>query len=110
MIHHFNLNKQVYYKTLLSTYNVIGKMRLSNLEIDILSTMLESGLKIVNTDTREIIRKKLNKGKYIINNYLTGLKEKGILLESKDPRTLTINPTLINSISENEVIFKFQLV
>lgn len=110
MEHTFKLDKSKYYKALLITYNAVGKMGLSKLEIDILSTMLEHGLKTVNTDTREILRKQLDKGKYVINNYIIGLKEKSILIEQSEGKSLVINPNIVNSIKDNEVSFKFELV
>ena len=110
MEHTFRGNKDIYYKALLITYNAVGKMGLSKLEIDILSTMLKNGLKTVNTDTREIIRKELDKGKYVVNNYIIGLKEKGIFVEQENTKALIINPNIINSVKDNQVTFKFELI
>lgn len=110
MEHTFKVDKSKYYKALLITYNAVGKMGLSKLEINILSTMLENGLKTLNGDTREIIRKELDKGKYVINNYIIALKEKGIFIEQQGSKSLVINPNIINSVKDNEVTFRFELI
>lgn len=90
--------------------NTISQLGLTNLEVDILATMLKQGIIVVNTDTREILRKVLDKGKYTLNNYIIQLKEKGILIEHTGTKSLEINPNLVSAVKDHETSFNLELV
>ena len=71
------VNSQNYFKAMLTVLNF--NLNLSELEMDILCAMMNNGLIEVNIDTREIIRKVLNKDKFMTNNYIKRLRNKNVL-------------------------------
>lgn len=110
MEHKLNLDKNTYYKKVLATYNTLGSMGLTDLELDILSTMLKNRITIVNTDTREVIRKDLNTGKYVLNNKISDLKNKGMLISKPNDKSLYISSKVIEYVKDSNVTFNFSLV
>jgi len=110
MEYNLKLTKDNYHKAVLLMVNTISQLGLTNLEVDILATMLKQGIIVVNTDTREILRKVLDKGKYTLNNYIIQLKEKGILIEHTGTKSLEINPNLVSAVKDHETSFNLELV
>lgn len=95
-----------YYKAILMVLNF--NLKLSELEIDIICTMLNNNMLEVNIDTREHIRKVLNKDKFMTNNYIKRLRSKGILLDNdKLNRVYYINPTILDIIKQGKISFEF---
>jgi predicted transcriptional regulator len=82
-------------------------LNLSKLELDILATLLNHNVTIVDTEARDIIRKALNKGKYNINNYISRLRKKKIFITKPVDKNLYINPSLIEIVRDKKVSFEF---
>jgi predicted transcriptional regulator len=102
------VKKEDYYKSILTILNF--NLGLSALEMDIIVTMLNNNTTTVNADSREIIRKVLDKSKFVTNNYIMRLKNKGVLIPSKTDKTLYINPNLVESVTDKKIAFEFETV
>lgn len=96
-----------YHKAMLMILNF--KLGLSNMEIDMVSTLLNNNITVIDTEAREIIRKTLDKDKYITNNYIQRLRNKNIFVVKPADKNLYLNPDLIDIIKEGEVSFKFKI-
>lgn len=107
MEYNIPISTKNYYKAMLSILNF--QFKLSPFELDIMSLLLSNNMEYVNTDSRDLIRKVLGKGKFNTNNYIIKLKEKGILLPTIVDRTLQINPAILEVIKDKEVSFKFTI-
>ncbi len=105
MIFTKELNKKDYYKEILTQLTMF---KFSEFELNILVTMLTSNRLEVNIDTREHIRKVLNKDKFITNNYIKRLRVKGVLLTKPNVnRVYYINPTIIQILQEGTITFNY---
>lgn len=100
------VNKSDYYKQILAT---LYFFKFTDFELDILAAMLNNNMTVVNIDSREVIRKVLNKDKFIINNYIKRLKNKGVFLDIPNTKVLNINPTIIELIKEGQITYGFNL-
>ncbi len=108
MEYNIPVNKKDYYKAILMVLNF--NLNLSSLELDILCTMLNNNMLEVNIDSREHIRKVLNKDKFMTNNYIKRLRNKGMLLDHPElNRVYYINPIILNIIKDRKVSFEFKL-
>lgn len=96
-----------YHKALLMVLNF--NLNLSNLELDIVSTLLNYNIEVVDIEAREIIRKELDKGKFNINNYIARLKDKGILIVKPADKALYVNPMIMDIVRDNKVSFEFEI-
>lgn len=96
------LDKDNFYKGVLQLMNF--SLNLSNVEIDIISTMLKNKLSMVNISTREVLRISLDKSKENINNNIKRLKDKGILIVKPGTKVLYLDPGLSNLIGEDKVL------
>jgi len=96
---------RAYYKSILMILNF--NLELSNLEMDIISTLMDNDMLEVNIDSREYLRKILNKDKFMTNNYVKRLRNKNILLPKKDSKAFYINPELVTILKEGNLNFKF---
>lgn len=105
MEHKISVTDKSYHKAILQIYNF--NLKLSDFELDIISTMLTYGMLEINPDTKEIIRKVLDKDKFITNNYIKRLKDKGVLLPKEDQRGYTLNPNIANLTKDNKISFEF---
>ena len=94
-----------YCKAILTILNF--QLKLSPFELEILALLLTQNKEFVNTDSRDLIRKVLGKGKYNTNNYIIKLKDKGILLPTTIDRTLQINPAILELVKDKKVSFEF---
>lgn len=95
-----------YYKAILTILNF--SLNMSKLELDIIAVLLYHNMLEINADSREVIRKELDKDKFITNNYIKSLKAKGILLiKDNDPKKAYINPEIINIVREPKLTFEF---
>lgn len=102
------VSKETIYKVKLSILNF--NLGLSDLEIDIISTMLNNNITIVNTDCRDLIRKVLDKDKFVTNNYINKLKAKGILEVIPNTKNLQLNKSLVFAVRDNTIMFDFELI
>lgn len=95
-----------YYKAILTILNF--SLNMSKLELDILAVLLYHNMLEINADSREIIRKELDKDKFITNNYIKSLKAKGIILTNPtDPKKAYVNPEVVNIVKEPKLSFEF---
>jgi predicted transcriptional regulator len=98
------ISRKEYYKDIL---NKMVFFSLSTFEVDIIITMLNSNRLEVNTDTREHIRKVLDKDKAITNNYIKRLRNKGVLLDGDKTATYILNPTVLQIINDGWITYNY---
>lgn len=101
------VNNESYHKAILMALNF--SLNLSKMEIDMVATLLNYNKLIVDTESREILRKALDKDKYIINNYIQRLRNKNILVIRPADKNLYLNPSLIEIVKERKVSFEFEI-
>lgn len=101
------VNNYNIYKAIVLLLNF--KYQLSELEVDLLATILKYDFDKIDGDARDLIRKALDKNQYSINNYIKRLRSKDFLVEVN--KKTFVNPNLkkyIKSIVESkELNFKF---
>lgn len=102
---------ETYYRVILGILNF--SLKLSDFEIEIVSTMLANNWLEINQDTKEGLRKALDKDKFITNNYIKRLKDKNILIPKDDSKESTrglydLNPDIINIVKEPRILFEFE--
>ena len=107
MEYNIPVERKDYYKAILMVINF--NLNLSNLEMDILSILLNNGLTVVNIDARDLLRKELNKDKFITNNYIKRLRDKGVLLSNDKNKDLNINPNILSIIKDGKISFEFEI-
>jgi hypothetical protein len=110
MEYKLKVNDKGYYKGMLRLFSLNPNYALSDLEIDILTTMLCNKLTVVNADSKEVIRKVLDKDKFIVNNYIKRLRDKGILIGVPNSKHSQIVPSLLDYVKEGKVSFEFEIV
>ncbi len=110
MEYKLRVNDKGYYKGMLKLFSLNPSCELSTLEIDMLTVMLCNKMTVINGDSKEAIRKALNKSKYMVNNYVTRLKTRGILIPLPNSKYSQINPDLLGYVKEGKVSFEFELV
>lgn len=95
-----------YYKAILTVLNF--SLKISKLELDILAILLYHNMLEINADSREIIRKELDKDKFITNNYIKSLKLKNIILtDLNNPKRAYVNPEIVRIVKEPKLSFEF---
>lgn len=107
MIFQKEIPKIEYNREVLKSLSFI--FNLSDLELDILVAMLNNNYTVINIDSREMIRKVLNKDKYLTNNYIKRLRDKQVLLDKMGSKMFYINPIILDILKEGEVVFKFKI-
>ncbi len=80
--------------------------KLSELELKILTDIMNKNIKILDKESRASVREFVNTDKYTFNNYINKLKGKKLLIETSFG--LSINPGLINSIADRNFEFTFE--
>lgn len=101
----FKETKKGKIEAILNIFNF--NLKLSPLEMQIMTVLLEDECTLLDTDSRELIRKTLNKDKYITNNYITGLRKKGVLIIKPNTKEIWVEPSLINLVHQDTITFKF---
>lgn len=96
-----------YHKGMLMILNF--NLNLSPMELDIVATLLNNNIEIVDIGAREIIRKTLNKDKFSTNNYISRLKNKNIFIVKPVDKRLYLNPTIIDIVRGKKVSFEFKI-
>lgn len=104
-IKEFKVDRDSFSKAVLTILNF--QLKLSELEIEMLSVMLSHNITKIDTSTREMLRKVLNRNKFDINNYIKRLKEKKFIL-TKEDKSLYINPNISALMNFKTFIFKFK--
>lgn len=75
---------------------------LTDIELDIISKMIDNKYFKLDRNTRSQLRGSLNMNKYIFNNYIKYLKDKGALRANSD-NILTINPTILKLTADDKI-------
>lgn len=99
------VKKDNYYKGALTILNF--SLGLTELEIDIVATLLHNRIYVIDSDARDTIRKVLNKDKFNTNNYIAKLKSKKILGSKPNDKNLYLDPGIIEATKDNKIIFDF---
>jgi predicted transcriptional regulator len=95
-----------YNKAILNILNCM--LGLSNFELSLLKVMLDNGVYELTNDVRHLIIKSLDKDKYTVNNYISKLGKKGILVKGEN-KVLTINPKITSVIGSNSIKFNLHV-
>lgn len=99
------IKKDQFHKGILTILNF--SLGLTELEIDIVATLLKNNITIIDSDARDLIRKVLNKDKFNTNNYILKLKKKRILGSKPNDKNLYLDPGLIEAVRDNKITFDF---
>lgn len=108
MEHKISIKSNSYVKAMVMLHNF--KLKLSPMETDILSCMLNHNMKTIDSYSRETIRLELNKDKFSTNNYIVRLRDKGILITKPADKALYVNPSMYDLIKDKKVSFEFELL
>lgn len=108
MEYNIPIAKEGYHKAILMVLNF--NLNLSKMEMDIVATLLDNKISIVDGESRDIIRKVLDKDKFTTNNYISRLKDKGILVVKPADKNLYLNPSIIEIVKDKKVSFEFELI
>mgnify|MGYP003326694257 CR=1 FL=1 len=73
--------------------------RMTDVELDVLNTMITNDIKILTKETRAQLLLLLNKEKYTVNNHIMKLKSKGVLINNWHNR-LEIAPNIILAVED----------
>lgn len=103
-IKEFKVTKDSVSKVILTILNF--QLKLSDLEVEMLSVMLSHNITKVDSAARVLMRDKLDKTKFDINNYIKRLKEKKLIIVKED-KSLHINPNIVELMKFK--IFTFKL-
>jgi len=80
------------------------------MEIDIVACMLNHNMEIIDIYSRETIRKELDKDKFTTNNYISKLRDKGILITKPADKNLYVNPNIIEMVKDPKFTFELELI
>jgi len=94
-----------YHKAILMILNF--NLNLTPMELDIVATVLDHNLKLIDTRAREIIRLKLDKDKFNTNNYIKRLVDKHIFTINPGDKNLYLNESIIDIASNKKISFEF---
>lgn len=103
MEYKINIDPSLYHLAILKILNATWDLTKS--ELKVLSTLLDNNLTVVDGRAREIVRIKLNKSKFNINNCIKVLVDKHLLLRNED--SITINPSILTIIRGKKISFEF---
>ena len=104
-IKEFKVTKDSVSKVILTILNF--QLKLSDLEVDMLSVMLSHNITKIDAATRVLLRDKLDKTKFDINNYIKRLKEKKLIIIKED-KSLHINPNIVELMKFKTITFKLK--
>ena len=83
---------------------VIGN--LTTKEIELLSTIIDMKISVLDKDSRTDVRMKLDMDKFNFNNYIKKLREKKVL-QQVDKLTLKVNPNLVHILKHDSININF---
>ena len=101
------INNKDYHKAILTVLNF--NLHLSKQELDIVSTLLNHNVLIVDRQVRDTLRKDLDISKFNTNNYISTLRKKGILVTKPADKKLYLNSGIIDIVKDKKVSFEFIL-
>lgn len=87
-------------KTMLKIVNCFIN-NLTDVELDIVSEMINKGYTTLSKNNRSELRSSLNMDKYLFNNYVKYLKDKKVLYLNEE--ILTLNPNIVRLTSDNQI-------
>lgn len=96
-----------YHKAMLMLWNF--SLNLSPMEIDIVSCVLNHNMEIIDVNSRKTLRQELDKDEFIINNYISRLKNKGVFITKPADKHLYVNPNIIEMVKEPKITFNLEL-
>lgn len=79
--------------------------QLTDVEINLVDTMLKRDIKVLDKNSRADVRQELNMSKYSFNNHVLRLKSKKILIQTT--KDLFLNPQIKYFTDANEVTIRF---
>jgi len=97
-----------YHKAVLMIMNF--SLNLSPMEIDIVSCVLNHNMEIIDSYSRDTIRKELDKDKFTTNNYIARLREKNIFITKPADKNLYVNPNIIEMVKDPKISFELELI
>ncbi len=81
---------------------------LTNSELEIVATMLDTGLLELTSENRSTLKTSLKMNVYNFNNYIKKLTDKGILFLPKDSKILVLHPKVKEFTTDNKITVEFQ--
>ncbi len=81
---------------------------LTDVELDIVSTMLNKGYTILDSDNRAEVRSTLNMTKYNFNNYTKRLVDKGIFILNPE-KVIILHPRLKILTNDDTITIRFAI-
>lgn len=106
MIYNLKVKREDYCLAALKIINCIYK--LSELELKILTNIINNQIKVLDKSSRNSIREFINTDKFTFNNYIKKLKDKKLLIDGANG--LVINPGIIKTIADREFKFEFEFI
>lgn len=79
----------------------------SNYEINVLSTMLDQDIKVLDTEGRKKVRDCMGTDQYTLNNYIAKLKSRNALIDNKG--NLSINGAILTAINDQKINIAFKI-
>lgn len=107
MEYNIPVTKDNIHKAILTT--IAFTLNLSELELDILATLLRNNLYIIDSKAREVLRLALDKNKFQTENYISRLKKKNLIIQAADDKKWYLNPDLKPIVESDTISFKFNL-
>jgi len=106
MEENITISKEKYVKAALNVANCF--LNMTPLEIDIIATMLNNGATTITSASRKLLITSLSKSKHVICNNIKRLKNKSVLIQNKENKTV-VNPKILLYIQNKEIHVKFNI-
>jgi hypothetical protein len=94
---------------MLSILATASELDMSDLEKAIITTLISNGYTSITPISKEVVRRSLDKDKFITNNYIKRLKDKNIIL-ADNKGILHIDAGIVNCLKDNKISFEFEAV
>lgn len=104
------VDKDYYYTAVLNILNTVGNMNLTKLEMDIILLMVNNNVTVLDSIFRDKIRKTLNKDKFVTNNYIKKLRDKGILLSRPNDKRYFLSKEIVESVYGDKLLIELDKV
>ncbi len=100
------ISKNNYFKAYIRSISPI--LNIGKAAEKVLVGMFENNIDLLTKDARKNLINYLNTNKFVVNNYISALKKKGILVKTAGG-LLQINPTFIKNIKTGEIHIHFKV-
>ena len=104
MILQIPISKESYTESVLKALGSF--LDISNKEAEVMATMLDYNILILNSDGRERLRSRLKMDQANLNTYIYRLKKGRNLIGNKN--NLSINPHIIKAVKDKSITFNFE--